>query len=85
MLPIGANPFVKPTPPTPTPTPDKASVIWIIILCVIVVLLAGFLGWAIYKWRTAEKDSEEKRNVLYNNDEKAPLASQSDLNASSDL
>ena len=82
MLPMGANPFIK---PTPTPTPDKASVIWIIVLCVIVVLLAGFLGWAIYKWRTAEKESEEKRNVLYNNEEKAPLASQSDLNASSDL
>lgn len=82
MLPMGANPFIK---PTPTPTPDKASVIWIIILCIIVVLLAGFLGWAIYKWRTAEKESEEKRNVLYNNEEKAPLASQSDLNASSDL
>jgi flagellar basal body-associated protein FliL len=44
MLPMGANPFIK---PTPTPTPDKASVIWIIILCIIVVLLAGFLGWAI--------------------------------------
>jgi len=82
MLPMGANPFIK---PAPTPTPDKASVIWIIILCIIVVLLAGFLGWAIYKWRTAEKESEEKRNVLYNNEEKAPLASQSDLNASSDL
>lgn len=82
MLPMGVNPFIK---PTPTPTPDKASVIWIIILCIIVVLLAGFLGWAIYKWRTAEKESEEKRNVLYNNEEKAPLASQSDLNASSDL
>lgn len=85
MLPMGTNPFYTPVP-TPTPTPDDASVIWIIILCVIVVLLAGFLGWAIYKWRQSEKQQEDKRYVVYNTEDKQELlASQGDLQGDSEL
>ncbi len=50
QLPLGANPFYVP-PPTPVNPDNSASVVWIVILCVVISLLAGFLGWAIYKWR----------------------------------
>jgi flagellar basal body-associated protein FliL len=53
------------------------SIVWIIILCVIIVLLAGFLGWAIYKWKQAAKETDDKRYVVYSTEDKAePLASQ---------
>jgi len=68
-LPEGTNPFV----PAPTPTPDagKSNVAWIVILSVLVVLLLGGLGFAIYKWKTAQQEKAQVGEIL--NDEKKPL------------
>lgn len=82
MLAMGTNPFYTPV----VPTPDNASVVWIIILCVIIVLLAAFLGWAIYKWKQSAKDTDDKRYVVYNTEEKTePLASQVNYQSDSEL
>jgi hypothetical protein len=68
-LPEGVNPFV---PPTPTPSDDgKSNVAWIIILSVLVVLLLGGLGFAIYKWKTAQQEKAAVGEIL--SDEKKPL------------
>lgn len=76
-LPMGTNPFII---VPPTPSTSSTSIVWIIILCVIIVLLASFLGWTLYKWRQSAKETDDKRYVVYaeNNDE--PLASQTNFN-----
>lgn len=68
MLPEGTNPFY--TAPITPASSDNASVIWIIVLCVIIVLLAGFLGWAVYKWRKTAQETNDKRYIVYSTDEK---------------
>ena len=64
MLPQGTNPFspIIPTPPAPAP---KKNVTWVVILCIIIALLAGFLGYGIWKWRGNVKENEEKSNIIY--------------------
>jgi len=50
---VGPNPFAPVAPPTPpSPTPSSSSVGWIIALVIVFLILAVFLGWAVYKWRT---------------------------------
>lgn len=71
MLPEGTNPFYT----APVLPSDSADVVWIIVLCVIVVVLAGFLGWAVYKWRKAAAETNDKRMIVYDTDDKdKPLA-----------
>lgn len=83
MLPLGANPFY--TAPTPVPS-DKASVVWIIILCVVIALLAGFLGWAIWKWRKTAQETSDKRYIVYNSEEgKEPLSSATNFVSDAEL
>lgn len=66
MLPEGTNPFyTEPVAPS-----TSADVVWIIVLCVIIVLLAAFLGWAVYKWRKAAAETNDKRMIVYDTDEK---------------
>jgi len=50
-LPIGTNPFYT-APVTPS---SSADVGWIIALVIVVIILAAFLGWAVYKWRVTSK------------------------------
>ncbi len=45
---------------------DEPNVIWIIVLCVVIVLLASFLGWAIWKWKQAAQAHDDRRYVVYN-------------------
>jgi heme/copper-type cytochrome/quinol oxidase subunit 2 len=72
MLPMGDNPFyvvISPNEPS-----DTASIIWIVILCVVISLLAGFLGWSIYRWRQTAEETNDKRYIVYNTDDrKHPL------------
>ena len=49
LYPIGPNPFAPVPPPAPTPSSSDAG--WIIALVIVVLILAGFLGWAVWKWR----------------------------------
>ncbi len=49
------------------------------VLSVLCVLLLGGLGFAIYKWKTAQHGSAEKREMVYG--DKVPLAN----NASEDI
>lgn len=58
---MGTNPFYTP----PLPPNDTTAVIWIIVLCIIIVVLAGFLGWAVYKWRITSKSSSDTRYIVY--------------------
>ena len=60
-LPTGTNPFV----PAPTPTPDEKSNawIWITVLSVVCAILLGGLGFAIYKWKAAQKNTEINEDV----------------------
>lgn len=74
-LPNGTNPLA---PPTPTPEKNK-NWIWIVVLSVLCVLLLGGLGFAIYKWKTAQQGSAEKREMVYGDN--VPLAN----NASEDI
>jgi heme/copper-type cytochrome/quinol oxidase subunit 2 len=77
QLPLGPDPFyTAPVPPTPTPTPSTTgvAVFWIIILVVIIVVLLGFLGWAVYKYRAVQAEAEEKRGIIYNDEEAAKTA-----------
>ena len=76
-LPEGVNPFV---PPTPAEEKSKAW-IWITILSVVIVLLLGGLGFAIYKWKASQGATASKRELAYNEDSTQPLAN----NASDDL
>jgi len=76
-LPEGVNPFVA-----PTPADEKSKAwIWITILSVVIVLLLGGLGFAIYKWKASEGATASKRELAYNEDSTQPLAN----NASDDL
>lgn len=81
VLPTGQNPFVP--APTPTPEPEKGNAwIWITILSILVVLLLGGLGFAIYKWKANQSSTANKRELTYNSDDQSvPLAN----NASDDL
>lgn len=72
-LPTGTNPFA------PTPDEKNKNWIWIVVLSVLCVLLLGGLGFAIYKWKTAQQGSAEKREMVYG--ENVPLAN----NASEDI
>ena len=69
VLATGTNPFV----PAPTPTPDdkKKRLGLIISLSVICALLLLGLGFAIYKWKAAQKATAEKKGTIY--DDKKPL------------
>lgn len=55
QLPLGDNPFY--TPP-PTPIQQSKAVIWIVALCAVIIILAAFLGWAVYKWRVTSKQQQ---------------------------
>lgn len=72
-LPTGVNPF---QPVTPTPDDKNNSWIWIVVLSVLCVLLLGGLGFAIYKWRTAQAAAAQQRGIIY--DEKKPLVNSSE-------
>ena len=83
MLPMGPIPLCTapaPVPPAPIPTPDdKVSVVWIIILCVIIVILGGFLAWAVYKYRSVQKETEDKRGVLYQDEANVRLNNEAEI------
>lgn len=66
-LPEGVNPFIpKPTPPAPE---EKGNAwIWITILSILVVLLLGGLGFAVYKWKATQNGTASKRELSYNED-----------------
>jgi len=79
-LPQGVDPFVP--QPAPTPEPEKGNAwIWIVVLSILVVLLLGGLGFAIYKWKANQAGTANKRELTYNDDQSVPLAN----NASDDL
>lgn len=67
VLPTGVNPF-RPLPP-PTPTPDNTGLgtVWIVVIVLIGVILLGFLGFLLYKYRQAVEAAEKNRgsNVVY--------------------
>lgn len=79
---MGKDPFVhKPTPDTP----DEKPAGWIVTFIILVIILAVFLAWAVYKWRVASKDpTKDARNIVYdqeNTDASEPFAGRTSLNA----
>lgn len=84
LLPLGDNPFY--TAPSPVKPNDTASIVWIVILCVVISLLAGFLAWAIWKWRKTSQETNDKRYIVYNTDDrKEPLSSTNNFVSDSEL
>lgn len=76
-LPIGENPFI-PHPPEPEDT--GISVAWIIVLSLLCALLLGFLGFALYKWKVAQHNQENRPTSLAD-----PEQAQRLVNASEDI
>lgn len=58
-LPQGVNPFV-PQPPTPEPE-ESISVVWIVVLSLMCALLLGFLGFALYRCKSAQHENSSNR------------------------
>jgi len=58
---------------------------WIITFVILVLILAVFLGWAVYKWRvTSKNQTQDYKNVVYdqeNTDASETFAGQTGLNA----
>lgn len=64
ILPEGTNPFI--TPPTPPPDAPGFSVVWIVVLSCVCALLLGFLGFALYRWKTAQAPNPRGSQLVYN-------------------
>lgn len=59
IYPLGPDPFapISPTPPSPTPSSSDAG--WIVALVIVILILAGFLGWAVWKWRSTSNQQDQ--------------------------
>jgi len=77
-LPIGENPFI---PHPPEPESSGVSVAWIIVLSLLCAVLLGFLGYALYKWKVAQHNQENRPTTYTEGAE----AQQRLVNASEDI
>jgi hypothetical protein len=70
VLATGTNPFIPaPTPPAPN---DGFSVVWIVVLSCVCALLLGFLGFALYRWKTAQQENPRGSQLVQSDEYKQP-------------